>query len=65
MEMNEEKYLLRKDDLEAMSELITSGYDNIEYRKKYSKILYTMAQSMLSDDAIVVTEDYFEREHGI
>lgn len=63
--MGEEKFLLRDEDLRAIAELLTDSYDNPKIRKRYSYILTVMADSMLSDDAIVVTENYFSREHGV
>ncbi len=40
--------------------------DRDEERKRdYIRILERMADSMLSDDAIVVTDDYFDRQHGV
>ncbi len=63
--MSEEKILLRNEDLRAIAELLENSYDNPKIRKRYSHILTVMADSMLSDDAIVVTESYFDREHGV
>ena len=63
--VSKEKFLLRNEDLRAIAELLENSYDNPKIRKRYSYILTVMADSMLSDDAIVVTESYFDREHGV
>ena len=36
-----------------------------ERLRGYSRTLWRMADSMLSDDGIVVTDSYFERQHGV
>lgn len=48
---------LFKEDLEKIADMIPDP--------DYARILKRMADSMLSDDAIVIEDGYFDREHGV
>lgn len=62
---------LYADDLITISKFIQDSIieifedPNKEVKQNYIRILKRMAKSMLHDDAIVVDNDYFEREHGV
>lgn len=66
-----EKDKLYRDDLITMAKFIQDSImeafedpDKIQ-KQEYIRILTRMADSMMHDDAIVVDDDYFDREHGV
>lgn len=66
-----EKDKLYAEDLITMAKFIQDGImeafedPDKDIKQKYIRVLQRMADSMLHDDAIVVDDDYFEREHGV
>lgn len=61
------KEILYDTDLRNISDFLgmLAGADSDKNISRYREILYRMADSMLSDDGIVVTDDYFDRQHGV
>lgn len=62
-----DKEILYDTDLRNMADFLgmLAGADTDERISRYREILYRMADSMCSDDGIVVTDDYFDRQHGV
>ena len=52
-------------DLVRMAELLQAESGPDGEKQEYARILERMAGSMCGDDAIIVSDDYFDREHGV
>lgn len=63
-----ERQRIEKSDLLRIKEMCVKYLEETPARNakeaSYPEILQAMADSMLSDDAILVTDGYFDRVHG-
>lgn len=63
-----EEYKLYREDLIRIAEIIKDYIETEPHKtrdKDYPVALTAFAKSMLSDDALVGDNDYFERRHGV
>ena len=62
-----DKDVLTGEDLTRIGNCVweTAEDQDDERLRKYARTLWRMADSMLSDDGIVVTDEYFDRQHGV
>ncbi len=64
-----EKEILYENDLRNIADLLVmddrNANDKTNPRQRYAKLLRHMADTMLSDDGIVITEGFFSRQHGV